>query len=251
MHHEGKYLYGIIATEEGPNFGSIGIGGKADEVVTIGTQGVAAVVSNSSMDHYTISPENLKAHARVIEKVAESYTILPMRFCTVAESTDEILAFLEDNKKELKNALKDMEGKAEIGIKVLWKEMKTIYDEITKENKKIRELKANGSQKGHKELIHAGELVEAALEEKKAVEGEQYLRPLKKVSIRWKEREGAEENTVLDAAFLVDRDWLKEFDARVETLGKEYDERIEIKYIGPMPPFSFTHLELHWNGRMA
>lgn len=249
MPHEGKYIYGIIATDEAPNFGPIGIGGKKDEVVTIGTNGLAAVVSDMSLDHYSPSLENLTFHTRVIEKAAERFTVIPMRFCTIAESTDEVLALLEENERAFRNLLRDFEGKKEIGIKIIWKDMKQIYDEITKENRAIRALKQKGAGGGQQVLIRAGELVEAALDEKKAVEGEEYLRPLKKVSKDSREGEPKTEDMVMDASFLVDRDWLKEFDARVEQIASEQEGRINIKYVGPMPPFSFVNLEMHWNGR--
>lgn len=248
MPHEGKYIYGIIATDEAPNFGPIGIGGKKDEVVTIGANGLAAVVSDISADHYTASPDHLMSHTRVIEKVAERFTVIPMRFCTVAESADEVLALLEEREREFKNLLKDFEGRMEIGIKIIWKEMKNIYNEIAKENRAIRSLKQKGTPGGQQALIRAGELVEAALDEKKAVEGDEYLRPLKKVSKDLREGEPKTEDVVVDASFLVDRDWLKEFDARVEQIADENKDRINIKYVGPMPPFSFVNLELHWNG---
>jgi len=247
MKHEGKYIYGIIATEEAPNFGPIGIDNQ-DEVVTIGTKGLAAVISDSSMDHYVVSRENLSSHTRVIEKVAKFHTILPMRFCTVAESTDEILALLEDREKEFRNLLEDMEGKVEVGIRILWKNMKVIYEEIARENRAIRELKAKGAGGGQQALIHAGELVEAALDEKKAVEGDEYLRPLKKTSVKFKEGDCTTEDMVVNASFLIDRDWLKEFDAVTEKISDDQNGRITVKYVGPMPPFSFVNLELHWNG---
>lgn len=247
MQHEGKYIYGIIATDEAANFGPIGIDG-GDEVVTIGADGLSAVISRARDELFEASRKHLTAHTQVIEKVSERFTILPMQFCTVAESTDEVVNFLEANGRQLKNSLKDIEGRVEVGIKILWKDMKKIYDEIVKENRAIRTLKEKGAAGGQQALIRAGELVEAALEEKKAVEGEEYLRPLKKVSKDLREKEPKTEDMVMDASFLVDRDWLKEFDARVEQIASEQEGRINIKYVGPMPPFSFVNLEMHWNG---
>lgn len=246
MRHEGKYIYGIIATDEAPNFGPIGIGGMRDEVVTVGAKGLAAVVSDSSLDHYVVSKENLTAHTKVVEKIAESYTVLPMRFCTVAESTDEVLSFLEGHGRELKNLLRDLEGKKEIGIKIVWKNVKKIYEELVTENRAIKAVKNDGKQGDTHHLIRAGQMVEVALEEKKAVEGEEYIRPLRKISVKVKEGELKTEDMVVNASFLVDRDWLKEFDGRVEKIGDEHNGRIDIKYVGPMPPFSFVNLELHW-----
>lgn len=247
MKREGKYIYGIIATEDAPNFGPVGIGGDNDEVTTIGTEGLAAVVSNASMDHYVLSKENVTTHTKVIEKVMESCTILPMRFCTVAETADEIIAFLEKNSRELKNKLTDMDGKIEVDIKIVWTDMKKIYEEIVKENKKIRQLKAIGTTGNGQGLIQAGVLVATALEDKKAVEGGRYLRPFKKAAADCKENEPNADEMVAHAAFLIDKGWMKEFDNAVEQVGEEFKERIQIHYVGPLAPFSFVNLQLHWD----
>lgn len=247
MKQIGKYIYGIIATDGAPHFGPIGIGGKEDEVTTIGTRGLAAVVSNKSMDHYVVSEESLRTHAKVIEKVMETHTVLPMRSYTVAETADEVIAFLENNARGLTSLLKDMDGKVEVDLKIVWTNMKAIYEELGKENKRIRALKARGTSRDQHNLIHAGELVATALEEKKTVERDRYLRPLKNAASDCRNNEPGADKIVAHAAFLIDRGWLSEFDNRVEELGKEFKERIQIHYVGPMAPFSFVNLHLHWD----
>ncbi|MDI6807476.1 MAG: GvpL/GvpF family gas vesicle protein [Candidatus Eisenbacteria bacterium] len=246
MKHEGKYVYGIIAAEDAPNFGPIGIGGHDDEVTTIGTRGIAAVVSRASTDHFVVSMENLTAHIKVVERIMESYTVLPMRFCTVAETADEIIAFLEKNSRELKGKLKDLDGKVEIDIKIVWTDMKKVYEEIVKENRRIRALKTKETTGTRQDLIRAGELVATALEEKKAVEGDRYLRLFKKAAADCKEDEPGADEMVAHAAFLIDKGWLKEFNNTVEGVGEEFKERIQIHCVGPLAPFSFVNLQLHW-----
>ncbi len=90
MSQEGKYLYCIIGANEGRNFGPIGIGNRDDVVSTIGYRDLSGVISNSPMAKYVISRENLMAHEKVIEKVMQDYTVLPVRFCTIATSAEEI-----------------------------------------------------------------------------------------------------------------------------------------------------------------
>ncbi|MBI1882894.1 MAG: GvpL/GvpF family gas vesicle protein [Chlamydiae bacterium] len=247
MKHVGKYIYGIISSNGAENFGPIGIGGQSDEVMTLGSEGLAAVVSNASMDHYVLSRENMTAHMKVIEKVMELYNILPMRFCTVADTSDEIISFLERNSKELTDLLRDMDGKVEMDIKVRWKDMKKIYQEIAQENRKIRDLKSAKPPQTQRDLIHAGELVAAALEKKKAAEGEGYLVPFKKLAKGSKTMESGADEVVIHEAFLIDKDWLKEFDQSAEKLAEKFGDRLDVKSVGPMAPFSFVTLQLHWN----
>ena len=49
---EGIYIYCIIASKEARSFGSIGIGGRGDELQTILYKDIAAVVSNSPIISY-------------------------------------------------------------------------------------------------------------------------------------------------------------------------------------------------------
>ena len=90
MVEEGKYIYCIIGTNEGRNFGPIGIGGRGDIVSTIGYEDLSAVISNFPLDKYVVNKENLIAHEKVVEEVMKNYTVLPMRFCTVASSAEEV-----------------------------------------------------------------------------------------------------------------------------------------------------------------
>ncbi|MBI4356448.1 MAG: GvpL/GvpF family gas vesicle protein [Gammaproteobacteria bacterium] len=248
MPYEVKYIYGIIATDSPPNLGIIGIGGK-QEVVTVGSDGLAAVTSEVSLEeNNTASHENLMTHARVIEKVAESHTILPMRFGALAESTDAVITFLKANKRELKKLIKTFDGKAEIGITIIWKDMKKIFKELAEENRTIHILKKKRAVQSQQELIHAGELVEAALDEKKALEGAEYLRKLKKEATQYQMGDLKTEDILLNVSFLLKRNHIKVFDEKVEQLSREFADRIEVKYIGPTAPFSFVNLAVHWNG---
>jgi hypothetical protein len=138
---EGKYIYCIIDTKIERNFGPFGIGGRGDEVSTIGYRDLSMVISNSPMTKYVISRENLLAHERVVEEVMKEFTVLPVRFCTIASSADEIRNLLDSRYREFKNLLRDMGHKIELGIKGLWKDMNTIFKEIAKENKEIKRLK--------------------------------------------------------------------------------------------------------------
>ncbi|MDP2755273.1 MAG: GvpL/GvpF family gas vesicle protein, partial [Nitrospirota bacterium] len=84
---ECKYIYGIIEDSEEKVFNS--------EVHTIPYQDISAVVSDSSFVDYTTLPKDqvakfLLTHQQVIEKVMDSYTIIPMKLGTYAFNIREI-----------------------------------------------------------------------------------------------------------------------------------------------------------------
>ncbi|MCG2820283.1 MAG: GvpL/GvpF family gas vesicle protein, partial [Candidatus Atribacteria bacterium] len=96
MEKEGKYIYCIIDTKQERNFGPIGIGGRGDEVLTIGYDDLSMIVSSCPMTKFIVSRENMLAHMRVIEKVMNEFdSVLPVRFGTVAFNADEIRNLLD------------------------------------------------------------------------------------------------------------------------------------------------------------
>ena len=130
MEQEGKYIYCIIGTEQDRDFGPIGIGSRGDKVNTIGADDLAMVISSHPLMKLVVNRENLLAHEKVIEEVMKEYTVLPVRFCTIASSADEIRGLLFKRYREFKNLLRDMDHKVELGVKGLWKDMDGISKEI-------------------------------------------------------------------------------------------------------------------------
>ena len=251
MSQEGKYLYCIIGANEGRNFGPIGIGSRGDIVSTIGYGDLSGVISNSPMAKYVISRENLMAHEKVIEKVMQDYTVLPVRFCTIANSAEEIRNLLRKRYAEFKNLLRDMDNKIEVGIKALWKDMNAIFGEIAKENEKIRQLKEKIKKKSSSNQIYAnkvtlGKMVQSALLAKRKSEGEKILNVFKKISVDFRSNKIYGDNMLLNTAFLIDRSREKEFDNQVDELTGKYGKRIKFNYVGPTPPFNFVNIIVEW-----
>ncbi len=220
MTQEGKYIYCIVGTNEDRNFGPIGIGGRGDIVSTICYEGLGMVISNTPMTKYVLSKENLTAHTKVIEEVMKDYTVLPVKFCTIAASTEEIYNLLGKRHTEFKSLLRDLDNKIEMGLKAIWKDMNKIFADIAEENREIKRLKSqivNGQQtmvNGQlltvdsrllTTRIEVGKLVQSVLKSKKDKEGEAIIVPLKRVAYDFKLNETTEDDMLLNADFLIDR----------------------------------------------
>lgn len=246
MREEGKYLYGIIGTNAERNFGPIGISGQ--EVETIAYRDLSAVISHSPMSKYTVSKENLLAHEQVLERVMNEHTVLPVKFCTIAANPEEIRRLLERRYRELKHLLRDLDGTVELGVKVVWRDMDLIFQEIVDENEEIKRLKAEIaerlSRQTHAQRIAIGQMVQAALEAKKEREGEEILRVLRRLAAEHRRNRTVGDRMFLNAAFLVDRAREKEFDDQMERLSLRYRERVKFAYVGPVPPYNFVNITL-------
>ena len=230
---EGQYIYCIIGTGEARHFGHIGIGDQGEPVTTIAYRDLGAVVSNVLMTKYVISKKTMVAHERVVETVMRDYTVLPVRFYTVAPNAEEIRSLLRRRYPEFKKLLRELDNKVELGLKALWKDLGAIFNQIVRENK---ELKASPGKRA------VSKMIKLALEKKKAEEGEALLRPLRQISSDFCFNRTYGDDMLMNAAFMVDRAREREFDSAVEKLSAHYGDRIEFKYVGPAPPYSFVFI---------
>lgn len=246
MEKEGKYIYCVINTRQERNFGPIGIGGRGDEVLTIGYEDLSMVVSNHPITKLVVERESMLAHEKVIEEVMKEFdSVLPVRFCTIASSADEIRNLLDRRYREFKNALRDMDHMIELGVKGIWKNMDVIFKEIVKENKEIKSLKETDNSKSIQAKNKIGRLVKEALEKKKEKQTEEIVDKLRRTSYDYELNRTINDEMFMNAAFLVDKGREKEFDNLMDDLSEEYDERIKFMYVGPLPPYNFVNITIY------
>jgi hypothetical protein len=249
MEREGKYIYCIIGTKQERNFGPVGIGGRGDEVLTIGYDDLSMVVSNHAMTKFVVNRENILAHEKVIEEVMKEFaSVLPVRFGTVASNADEVRNLLDRRHKEFKNLLRDMDHKIELGVKGVWKNMDVIFKEIIKENKEIkkaREKIQNDTGKKIQAKMEVGKMVEQALVKKKQKEAEKLVDFLRRTVFDCKLNKTIADNMFMNAAFLVDKGREKEFDNIMDDLDDKYKARIKFIYTGPLPVFNFVNIVIY------
>lgn len=249
---EGHYLYGIIGANHKQEFGPMGIGGRGDVVYTLPYQDIAVIVSNSPIVKYPVSRDNTIPHTKVLEKAVEECTVLPVRFCTIAESKEIIVEkLLKPRHQEFVDLLKEMEGKIELVVRARWKDLDAIYAEVVKENKDIKALKETllrekDEQKKHAGRVKIGQMVQDALAEKRKREAEELLEALRPLSLDCKERPFYGDMNLVNAAFLVAKEKERDFDQKIDELDKNYGERKQLKYTASIVPYDFVEIVVKW-----
>jgi len=262
---KGKYIYCITGANKGKKdllndkyefrkkYTSPGIGGENDEVYSVCYRDIAAVVSSSPDTSFSISRKNLICHQKVLEELMEDYTVLPVRFDTIAVSKNGVYAeerikeeILEERYNEFKDLLSKMDDKVELGIKASWIDMQMIFQEIVEENRDIKKLRNNLLSKsidrpyGKKATL--GEMVIHALEGKKSKEERDILNVFKDNYADKRSNKVFGDKMITNLTFLVEKPKVEEFDRLVEKLTATYDGRIKFKYVGPVPPINFIEL---------
>ncbi|MCG2712400.1 MAG: GvpL/GvpF family gas vesicle protein [Candidatus Omnitrophica bacterium] len=253
---EGKYIYCIIAKEaqKPQSFGLLGIGGRGDPLYTICFNELAAVVSDSPIKKYPVARENLIPHELAIEEVMKAYTVLPVRFATIAEDEEKVKKILEKNHDKFLNLLKDMEGKKELGVKAIFSAKggpasggkEDIYGYILDKYTDIKALKEKLQrlplEKTYYERMEIGQKVEAALEREKSICKEDILNKLSPLALKTKINNNYGERMIINAAFLVESDREEDFDQKIQELDEIYGDKVKFKYVGTLPPFNFVNL---------
>jgi hypothetical protein len=259
---EAKYLYCIIKCSRERSFNGVqAVGGRGDEVHTVGFKDLAVVVSDSPDMKYDVTRANMMAHQRVIERVMdEGFTVLPVRFGTVTRKDaatpvqDIQHKLLEGRFDELENLHDQLKERVELGLKALWRDEKAIFGEIVAENRAIRRLRDSlmpymerAPDATHFDRLRVGELVRAALDRKRQTEAKRILSRIRPMAERIRENKVIMDRMVLNAAFLVDKAREQACDEAVRKLGEELGERMVFKYVGPTPPFNFCEIVVTWD----
>ena len=242
---QGKYVYCIIHSAEPLQFGRIGIGAKPTEVRTINHKDIAAVVSDTPLQVYDATRENVLAHESVNEAVMKSHTVIPMSFGTVFKTREDILELLKSAYDAFHDVLMKMQDKLEFGLKVLW-DPQEVVKQIEAEEEDIRRLKGElSSQKGptYFARVQYDRMVAAALESHSERYVKSIMDELRDVSVasRWNKPIG--DKMILNASFLVLRDNEGVFDVKVKEIGSRYG-KLNFRYTGPWPPYNFVNIRL-------
>lgn len=239
------YIYGIIEEPCPPDFDFTGV--EDFTVYTIGYLNLAAVVSEIEQTEVDPTRKNLLAHTKVQDALLTSHTLLPMSFGTIAPDPGGVKKLLENNYLNLEQELKRLSGKIEVELKVFWNR-EAVNKELADDHKYTRivsRLKQTSTPVEKQNLLaEAGKLVEKlVMKWQEKIEKDVYssLKPLA-VDACLNNPSGLA--NILNASFLVEKTRENEFQTEVYQLDALYQDRVNFKYIAPLPPYNFVRVKL-------
>ncbi len=248
-----RSIYGIIRNAGPIDFGPVGIGKRDDLVYGINFNDITAIVSNSPIIQYEARRVNMTTHEKVLEAVMERFTVLPVRFSTISEHDDNagIERILEKDYKKFDEMLQKMEGKKELGLKVLAHET-PIYESIIEKYDDIRSLRDKlinlPVDKTHYQRMKVGEMVAEALKKETGNYKDIILDALKPLAEDVKINDNYGEMMIINAAFLIKNISEPAFDKTVNDLDEKYGRFMTFKYVGTLPPYNFVNLVINTKG---
>ena len=243
-----KYAYGIIPTGQEFSYGSLGIRGT--EVATVPFRDVACVVSDySGRDYFTSARSSLSrekreqiirdliAHQAVCERVMKDHIVLPMKFGTVVDSGEEVERLLQQGYNRFSEALAQIEGKVEFEVAATW-DLKRVFQQISRE-KNIIPKKVT-----REEGLRAGIQVKEELDRRRDVCRREMVDYLKELALDTQENALLSDEMVMNVALLLHPAREEDLDRRVEKLNDRFNDEINFRVIGPLPPYSFSTMEV-------
>jgi hypothetical protein len=238
------YVYGVLAAAERLPDALTGVAGSPVRRIEDG--GLAAIVSDLDAESLTVARE-LRAHWSVLEEVSRQATVLPVRFGTVMESDDAVRdRLLGPGGEQLRSMLSELAGRVQLSVKGDYDEEPLLRSVVraSPEIAALRErLRGLPEAAGHYERIRLGELVAGEVARQREADTEfvlERLRPLS-AAASVEPSEGA-----MHIAFLVARDDVAAFDARLGPVAEALAERMQVRCVGPLPPYSFVEGSPAW-----
>lgn len=179
-------------------------------------------------------------HEAVVESAMARSAVLPMRFGTVLSAPEAVLEILERLSPRFRAALERVRGKVEVGVKVLW-DAETLKEAIAARLPEGARQEAPGAPPGKNYLLRRFQehFLRRRLEEMAATVGGEIDAPLRKWAAEAKGRTLATDDLLLSASYLVERDRLEGFKARLEEVRAAHPG-LKFLFSGPWPPYGFA-----------
>jgi hypothetical protein len=239
------YVYGVLAA---PDRASLSVGGvEGAEVRTVEHAGLAALVSALQADALAAAKE-LRAHWRVLEEASKDATVLPVRFGTVMAGEAAVRdQLLEPNAARLTELLEELAGRVQLNVKGVYDE-EGLLREIVRASPRVAALRERISTlpdaATYYDRIKLGELVAAEVAGQRRQAEALALARLEPVAVAARAEPVSTQNGAFNLAFLVESERVDSFSEAVGGLREELGTGVELRYVGPLPPYSFADTDL-------
>jgi len=210
---------------------------------------ISAVVSDIKRADFIADKKNAIEYAGLIENMAQQFTLLPMRFGSIMNSTEIISNMLEKNYSGFQKNLQKVENKSEFGLKIFCDTGKlkaelNLKSEETSETSQnpVTENKNSVFKEYINQKLKAHRLEETLMGYIDSVIAE-FNGFLIELNAEKKIKKMTTATTIIDAVFLIEKDKKAELVRAIEDMQGKYSE-LNFILTGPWPPYSFVDVTL-------
>ncbi|RAY13618.1 gas vesicle protein GvpFL [Actinomadura craniellae] len=236
------YVYGIVPADVELTSDARGLADRPVDVVRQGD--VAALVSEVDPVVPLGRPADLMAHQRLLDDAARDVPVLPMRFGAVMTDARAVVReLLAPNEAGFRAALAELEGRVEYVVRGRYVE-RAVLTEVVGENAaaaRLREqIRGRGEKEAYEARVRLGELLYRAVEAKRETDTGRLIETVSPYCVLSAVREPTHHLDAAHVAFLVDSARRSEFEDAVGKVGREWEERADLRLQGPIAPYDFV-----------
>ncbi len=238
------YVYGLVPADVEVKPDVTGVGTPPRPLSSVTFDDIAALVSEIDPEAQLGTPEDLRAHARILDTTAMVAPVLPFRFGAVMTDTDAVVSeLLEPYRDEFHEALNQLEGRVEYVVKGRYiedsvlREILSEDDEIVRLREAIRDRPEDVTRD---ERLALGERVSQALAAKRDHDTQQLVEALGQVAKEVRVRDATDDEDAGSVAVLIATDDIDSLDKAVARLTQDWQDRVELTVLGPLAAYDFT-----------
>jgi hypothetical protein len=240
----GIYVYGVVPADVEVQKNAKGVGEPPAKVDVIREGDVGALVSSISTKDPLGRPEDLEAHARLLDGTAGVAPVLPLRFGAVMTDEESVAQeLLRDHHDEFAEALNALEGHAEYIIKGRYDE-EAFLSRLLSENREAAQLRDDIREKpkdaSRNSRMALGELIANVLEQQRDSHTRAVAEELDDIVEQMSSREPTHEWDAVNLAMLAEVDRQADLEDVVDRLNEEWGELLSLRLLGPLAAYDFV-----------
>jgi hypothetical protein len=229
------YVHGV--TEAGARAAIEGAGARA-----VADGELAAIVTDAGGE--ARAADLMRRHWQVLEAVSATATVVPVQFGTAMAGEEALLTeFLAPRAADLRAQLASFDGKVQLTVKGTYDEaelLRSVVDGSPAVAQLREQVRGLSEAAGHFERIRLGELVAAEVEQVRERDAEHLHGALDGLAVATRRESATGLQGAFNAAFLVERGRTAAFARAVDDAAKAFEGRVELRLLGPLPPYSFV-----------
>lgn len=232
------YLYGVVPATMEP----AAVDGDLGTVTVLPYQQIAALTGPAPERRWT--RRHMVAHAALLDRVAATGPVLPMRFGTVLPSltavTTEVLAPHHDS---FATALESLTAKAQFAVRARYVEDAIVRELLAEQPLPARLRQRLGDRDaGYADRLRIGEILARAVTAKREADSAVLVESLRThaAAIRVRISSSIDADRIADVTCLVEARQRAPFESAVEELGRRWHGRARLRMLGPMAAYEFV-----------
>jgi hypothetical protein len=246
------YVYGVVPAPPVPPQAAdasaqarLGVGQEhAGEVRFVVHGALAAAVSDVPTGWNEATRADAEAHERVLSELLARQTVVPMRFGVVIDSDEEVQReLLERYADRLEEILERLDGCVQMSVKAYYAEDALLREALARRpelKRRADELSREPVERTQAERIALGRDVAEAVEQQRERDQRALVEPLMAHVRDIRLTAPAGEREAVNAQVLVERRKRPALDDVVRGLAAAHELRLGFRYVGPLPPYSFS-----------